>query len=118
MRDEVDCFVNVGTDAGAHFPIQAVQHLKKHPFIAVDPNFCMASEIADLHIPVRIAGVDEPGVVYRMDNVPIQFKAVLKGLPGVPSDEELFDRVYERMCELTNTEPIWLAAKGEPEIPA
>ena len=55
MRDEVDCFVNVGTDAGAHFPIQAVQHLKKHPFIAVDPNFCMASEISDLHIPVRIA---------------------------------------------------------------
>jgi formylmethanofuran dehydrogenase subunit B len=117
MRDEVDCFVNVGADAGAHFPIQAVQHLKKHPFIAVDPNFCMASEIADLHIPVRIAGVDEPGVVYRMDNVPIQFKAVLKGLPGVPSDEQLFDRVYERMCELSNCSPIWLAAKSDRKYP-
>ena len=46
MRDEVDCFVNVGTDAGAHFPIPAVKHLKKHPFITVDPNFCMASEIS------------------------------------------------------------------------
>ena len=116
MRDEVDCFVNVGTDAGAHFPIQAVQHLKKHPFITIDPNFNMASEISDLHIPVRIAGVDEPGVVYRMDNVPIQFRSVIKGLPGVPSDEELFNKVYERMCELTKTEPIWLAAKEDRKI--
>ena len=117
MRDEVDCFVNVGADAGAHFPIQAVQHLKKHPFITIDPNFNMASEVSDLHIPVRIAGVDEPGVVYRMDNVPIQFKAVLKGLPGVPSDEQLFDQVYERMCELTKTEPVWLAAKEDRKYP-
>jgi len=112
MRDEVDCFVNVGTDAGAHFPIEAVRHLKKHPFITVDPNICMASEISDLHIPVRVVGVEEPGVVYRMDNVPIQFKKVVDGPDGVLSDEELFDRVYERMCELTETEPIWILNRG------
>jgi formylmethanofuran dehydrogenase subunit B len=52
-----------------------------------------------------------------MDNVPIQFRAVIKGLPGVPSDEELFDRVYERMCEITNTQPIWLAAKEDRKYP-
>jgi formylmethanofuran dehydrogenase subunit B len=118
MRDEVDCFVNVGTDAGAHWPIDAVKHVKKHPFITIDPNFCMASEISDLHIPVRIAGVDEGGVVYRMDNVPIQFKAVLKGLSGVPSDEELFDMIYERMCVLTQSEPIWLTAKEDRKYPS
>ncbi|MDD3092466.1 MAG: formylmethanofuran dehydrogenase subunit B, partial [Methanoregulaceae archaeon] len=101
-----------GTDAGAHFPIEAVRHLKKHPFITVDPNICMASEISDLHIPVRIVGVEEPGVVYRMDNVPIQFKKVVDGPDGVLSDEELFDRVYERMCELTETEPIWILNRG------
>ena len=38
MRDETDCFVNVGTDAGAHFPIDAVKHLKKHPFKTIDPT--------------------------------------------------------------------------------
>ena len=83
MRDEVDCFVNVGTDAGAHWPIDAVKHLKKHPFITIDPNFCMASEISDLHIPVGLSVSMKPGVVYRMDNVPIQFKKVVKGLTGV-----------------------------------
>ena len=76
-----------------------------------------ASEISDLHIPVRICGVDEPGVVYRMDNVPIQFKSVIKGLEGVPSDEELFDKVYERMCQLTQCEPIWLAEKAHRKYP-
>jgi formylmethanofuran dehydrogenase subunit B len=35
----------------------------------------------------------------------------------VPSDEELFDRVYERMCELTNTKPVWLAAKEDRRYP-
>ncbi|MCC7565877.1 MAG: formylmethanofuran dehydrogenase subunit B [Methanomicrobiaceae archaeon] len=116
MRDEIDCFVNVGTDAGAHFPIDAVKHLKKHPFITVDPNICMASEISDLHIPVRIVGVEEPGVVYRMDNVPIQFKKVIDGPESVPSDEELFDRIYVRICELTQTEPIWV--HGKAPVPA
>ena len=52
-----------------------------------------------------------------MDNVPIQFKAVLKGLSGVPSDEELFDMIYERMCKLTNTQPVWLAAKQDRKYP-
>ncbi len=118
MRDEVDCFVNVGTDAGAHFPIDAIKHLKKHPFITVDPNICMASEISDLHIPVRVVGVEEPGVVYRMDNVPIQFKKVVDGPEGVPSDEELFDKIYERMCELTQTEPIWLPAREHAKAPS
>lgn len=56
--------------------------------------------------------MEEPGVVYRMDNVPIQFKKVIDGPEGVPSDEELFDRIYIRMCELTQTEPIWIHAKG------
>ncbi|ADN37212.1 formylmethanofuran dehydrogenase subunit B [Methanolacinia petrolearia DSM 11571] len=100
MRDEVDAFVNIGTDAGAHFPIPAVQHLKKHPFITIDPSVNMASEISDLHVPVKICGVDDGGIVYRMDNVPIQFRQVVNAPDGVPSDEEFLDGVYERMVEL------------------
>lgn len=100
MRDEVDAFVNIGTDAGAHFPIPAVKHLKKHPWITIDPNICMASEISDLHIPVAVVGVETGGVVYRMDNVPIQFKKVVEPAGGIMTDEELFNKIYDRMCEL------------------
>jgi len=117
MRDEVDAFINIGTDAGAHFPIDAVKHLRKHPFITIDPNICMASEISDLHIPVAVVGVEEAGVVYRMDNVPIQFKKVVDPPEGVISDEQLFDRVYLRICELTETEPTWIPAKGHAKAP-
>jgi formylmethanofuran dehydrogenase subunit B len=108
MRNDCDAFFNIGTDAGAHFPIEAVKRLRKHPWVTIDPNICMASEIADLHIPVAVVGVEEGGVVYRMDNVPIQFKKVIEPPEGVISDEELFNRIYVRMCELTETEPVWI----------
>ena len=109
MRDEVDAFFNVATDAAAHFPIEAVKHLRKHPWITIDPNICMASEISDLHIPVGIVGVEVPGIVYRMDNVPIQYRKVIDPPEGVISDEELFERIYKRLSQLEDEE----AAKGK-----
>ncbi len=119
VRDEVDAFVNIGTDAGAHFPIEAVKHLKKHPWITIDPNICMASEISDLHIPVGIVGVEVPGIVYRMDNVPIQYRQVLNPPEGVISDEELFERIHQRICEIEAEEGIaqtGTAAAGTPTV--
>lgn len=100
MRDEVDMFINIGTDAGAHFPIEAVKHLKKHPWITIDPNINMASEISDLHIPVCICGVDVGGIVYRMDNVPIQFRKVIEPPEGVMDDETLLNKIADRIEEL------------------
>jgi formylmethanofuran dehydrogenase subunit B len=114
MRDEVDAFFNVGTDAGAHFPIEAVKHLRKHPWVTIDPNICMASEISDLHIPVGIVGVEVPGIVYRMDNVPIQYRKVIDPPEGVISDEELFERIFKRLCELEAEEAAKAQAKATP----
>ncbi|MDD1724082.1 MAG: formylmethanofuran dehydrogenase subunit B [Methanospirillum sp.] len=103
MRDEVDLFINIGTDAAAHFPIEAVRHLKKNFWICIDPHVSMAAEIADLHIPVGIAGVEVPGIVYRMDNVPIQFRSVISPPDGVLSDEEVLLRIADRLEERTGS---------------
>ncbi|MGI5938661.1 MAG: formylmethanofuran dehydrogenase subunit B, partial [Methanoculleus thermophilus] len=54
-------------------------------------------------------GVEVPGIVYRMDNVPIQYRKVIDPPEGVISDEELFERIYKRLCELEAEE----AAKGK-----
>lgn len=116
MRDEVDAFINIGTDAGAHFPIDAVKHLKKHPWVTIDPNINMASEIADLHIPVGIVGVEVPGVVYRMDNVPVQFRKVVDPPEGVISDEVLFEMIHARICELEEKEPSLLISSGSSKV--
>lgn len=105
MRDEVDMFINIGTDAGAHFPIPAVKQLKKHPWVTIDPSINMATEISDLHIPVCICGVDVGGIVYRMDNVPIQFRKIIEPPEGVMDDETLLNKIADRMEELK--------AKGE-----
>ncbi len=73
----------------------------------------MASEISDLHIPVGIVGgVEVPGIVYRMDNVPIQYRKVIDPPEGVISDEELFERIFKRLGELEAEE----AAKGPAKV--
>jgi formylmethanofuran dehydrogenase subunit B len=119
MRGEIDAFFNVATDAGAHFPIAAVKELRKHPWITIDPNICMASEISDLHIPVGVVGVEVPGIVYRMDNVPIQYRKVIDPPEGVISDEELFERIYQRLCDLEAEDAAKERAKTTPEgVPA
>ncbi len=100
VRDEVDMFINIGTDAAAHFPIDAVKHLKKHPWVTIDPNITMATELADLHIPVGICGVDVGGIVYRMDNVPIQFRKVIDLPEGVLDDETLLQKIADRIEEI------------------
>ncbi len=100
IRDETDLFINIGTDAAAHFPIEAVKHLKRHPWITIDPRMTMATELADLHIPSGICGLDCGGTVYRMDNVPIRFKKVIEPPDGVMDDETILNRIADRMEEL------------------
>jgi len=75
----------------------------------------MATEISDLHIPVGIVGVEVPGIVYRMDNVPIQYRKVIDPPEGVISDEELFERIYLRLCELEAEDAVKMPAKAVPE---
>lgn len=106
IRDEIDLFINIGTDAAAHFPIDAVRHLKKHTWITIDPNMSMAAEIADLHIPVGISGIEVSGIVYRMDNVPIQYRKVIDMPDGMLSDEEVLNRISERLEELMESERV------------
>lgn len=117
-RDEIDLFINIGTDAAAHFPIDAVKKLKKHTWITINPNVSMAAEIAVLHIPVGISGVEVPGIVYRMDNVPIQYRKVIDMPEGMLSDEEVLTGIANRLeelilekakiCSLDSSEPISL----------
>ncbi len=38
-RGEVDAFINIGTDAGAHFPIRAFEKLGSHiPMVTIEPE--------------------------------------------------------------------------------
>ena len=80
--------------------------------VTIDPSVNMAATVSDVHIPVAIVGVETGGICYRMDNVPIQYRAVVPPYNGILTDEELFDRIYERMQELkkegfTTDEGVW-----------
>ncbi len=103
-RGEIDAFINIGTDAGAHFPIRAFEKIGGAgiPMVTIDPSVNMAATVSDVHIPVAIVGVETGGICYRMDNVPIQYRSVIKPFNSILTDEQLFDKIYERMQELKN----------------
>jgi formylmethanofuran dehydrogenase subunit B len=50
-----------------------------------------------------------------MDNVPVQYRNVIDPPEGVPSDEELFERIYERLCELEAEDAAKAPTKAAPE---
>ena len=120
-RGEVDAFINIGTDAGAHFPIRSFEKLGSHiPMVTIDPSVNMAATVSDVHIPVAIVGVETGGICYRMDNVPIQYRAVVPPYNGILTDEELFNRILNRMLELkaegVECDGKWEYAKPLPSL--
>ncbi len=80
----------------------------------------MAATVSDVHIPVAIVGVETGGICYRMDNVPIQYRAVVPPYNGTLADEELFNRILNRMLELKEQgiecDGKWESAKAIPSL--
>jgi formylmethanofuran dehydrogenase subunit B len=50
-----------------------------------------------------------------MDNVPIQYRKVIEPPEGVISDEELFERIHKRLCELEAEEAAKAEIRAAPE---
>lgn len=100
VRHEVDACLNIATDIAAHFPFEATRVMSTIPTIAIDPHINTSTELADVHIPVSIVGVEVGGCCYRMDNVPIETRKVVDAPEGMLSDEELLEKIIHRVDEL------------------
>lgn len=100
VRHEVDACLNIATDIAAHFPFEATRVMATIPTIAIDPHINTTTELADVHIPVSIVGVEVGGCCYRMDNVPIETRKVVDAPEGMLSDEELLEKMIKRVDEL------------------
>jgi formylmethanofuran dehydrogenase subunit B len=96
-RGEVDAALVFAADPAANFPFAAVDYLAKIPSIVIDPHRNMSSEIAEVVIPSGITGITAPGTVYRMDNVPLRVRPMLKD--GWPTDEEILREIEERIAQ-------------------
>jgi len=99
-RGETDAALIVASDPVAHFPKDAVENLVKNPLIVIDPETSATSLMADVVFPNAVAGIEVEGTAYRMDMVPLPLKKVVKPPKGVPSDQQLLQRILREVRRL------------------
>jgi formylmethanofuran dehydrogenase subunit B len=90
-RGEVDAVMVLGADPGATMPGPAIAHMSRVPTIVLDPKVTHTSRLARVHITTAATGISAPGTIYRMDDMPLQVRPVLKS--PYPTDEEVMKRI-------------------------
>jgi len=104
VRRDNDAALILGADPGATMPQPAIDHLASIPTIVLDPKVTHTSRLARVHITTAVTGISAPGTVYRMDEIPLPLKPILRS--PYPTDEEVIRRIREKVKE----KPAWLPA--------
>ncbi len=104
VRGDNDAALILGADPGATMPQPGIEHLARIPTIVLDPKVTHTSRLARVHITTAATGISAPGTVYRMDEVPLPLRPVLKS--PYPTDEEVIRRIRRKVAE----KPAWTSA--------
>jgi len=96
-KENFDCSIIVGTDPISHLPHSLSSKLAKKPLILIDNHNSATSRIADVVLPTAITGIESSGLVYRIDQVPVELKKILNPPNNIPSDEELLNQLNKKL---------------------
>lgn len=97
-RGEADAALIVASDPMANFSQPAREHLKRIPYIALDPKETPTVRHATVAFTTATYGINTPGTVYRMDDVPIPLRPAFES--PYPSDQEVLTRLERRIRQL------------------
>jgi len=97
-RGEADTALIIATDPMANFSQPAREHLASIPYIALDPKETPTTRGATVAFTVATYGINTPGTVYRMDDVPIPLRPAFD-VPH-PSDETVLREIECRVKKL------------------
>ena len=97
-RGEADAAMIIASDPMANFNEPARQHLASIPYIAFDPKETPTTRHAEVAFTVATYGINVPGTVYRMDDVPIPLRPAFES--PHPSDLQILEGIEERVKEL------------------
>ena len=100
-RGEADAAMIVASDPMANFSQPARDHLKTIPYIALDPKETPTTRHAAVAFTVATYGINVPGTVYRMDDVPIPLRAAFDS--PHPSDFDILSGIQDRVKEILNS---------------
>ncbi|MCH2124732.1 MAG: formylmethanofuran dehydrogenase subunit B [Pirellulaceae bacterium] len=97
-RGEADAAMIIASDPMANFSQPARDHLKSIPYVALDPKDTPTTRNAAVSFTVATYGINVPGTVYRMDDVPIPLRPAFES--PHPSDFEVLSEIEKRVREL------------------
>ena len=83
----------------ANFSQPAREHLASIPYVALDPKDTPTTRGAAVSFAVATYGINVPGTVYRMDDVPIPLRPAFES-PN-PSDFDVLKGIEKRVREIT-----------------
>ncbi len=88
---EVDAVVLVGSEGVSKLAPQAQAHLDELPSIVLDSPGAKSYPAASVQFTTATYGIHRPGTAYRMDEVPIPLREILRS--ELPSDEEVLNAI-------------------------
>jgi formylmethanofuran dehydrogenase subunit B len=97
-RGEADAAMIIASDPAANFSKPAIEHLRRIPVITLDPKASVTSQLARVAFTTATYGINVPGTVYRMDNVPITLRPAFES--PYPSDEQVLTAIRDRVRTL------------------
>lgn len=97
-RGEADAAMIIASDPMANFSQPARDHLKTIPYVAMDPKETPTTRHAAVAFNVATYGINVPGTVYRMDDVPIPLRPAFPS--PHPSDFEILTGIEKHAKEL------------------
>jgi formylmethanofuran dehydrogenase subunit B len=104
VRGEADAMLVIASDPASNFPQPAIEAMRRIPVIVLDPKFTHTAELARVAITTATYGINTPGTVYRMDDVPITLRPAFDS--PYPSDEEVLTAVKNRLKALLKDKPV------------
>ena len=97
-RGEADAALLIACDPMANFSQPARERLKAIPYIALDPKDTPTTRAATVTFTTATYGINTPGTVYRMDDVPIFLRPAFPS--SHPSDFDVLSAIQRRVTEL------------------
>jgi formylmethanofuran dehydrogenase subunit B len=102
-RGDADAALVVGSDPLGHLPAAAAERLRAIPFVSVDARDTATAGASRVAFTTAAAGVYRPGVVHRLDGVPVPLRAPLAS--ERPGDEEVLAAIAERIARAGEASP-------------
>ncbi|MEC9091656.1 MAG: formylmethanofuran dehydrogenase subunit B [Planctomycetota bacterium] len=97
-RGEADAALVIASDPMANFSQPAREHLKSIPLVALDPKDTPTTRAAAVSFTVATYGINVPGTVYRMDDVPIPLRPAFDS--PLPSDLKILQGIEKEVQKL------------------